>query len=102
MKLLFQAFALSIAALTSLPYASSAAATDRVELSIRDQSDEAPSHAKRHYSHIRAYRNWPEYQAPVACLSVRFPRSPLCATIPAPLSPYGLTAPWLSFWSARY
>ena len=43
------------------------------------------------------YPAWELYEAPRACSAVKFPRSPLCASVPARFSPYGIAYPWVSF-----
>jgi len=99
MKLICPMLAMSIAAASIGTVGPSAASPKRVQFSTATQFDEASSRNK--HRHVRVYQAQEVYEPPVACSSVRFPRSPLCATVPSPLSRYGLTNPWVTLWSAR-
>lgn len=49
-----------------------------------------------HRRHVQVYRrSW--VVEPRACAAVRFPRSPLCASVPVVFSPFVDDFPWVSY-----
>lgn len=94
MKMVMSILALAIAALiNSIPAGAAPATTAR--LSAADDVDHVSLQRTRH-RHGRIYRRSWVYEGPVACASVRFPRSPLCANTPVIFGPYG-EFPWVWF-----
>jgi hypothetical protein len=86
-------FAIGVAAMTLAPIAANAGAgIKQAQVSGTVQFDEGSSRRKWH-PRARVDPYWEVYEGPRACSSVRFPRSPLCASVRPGFSPYGFIFP---------
>jgi hypothetical protein len=97
MKWTLMIFAIGAAALafTRIP-AIAAEGSMQAQVSGTVQPDDGFSQS---YRHPRARRDgaWEIYEGPRACSAVKFPRSALCASVPARFSPYGIAYPWVAY-----